>query len=577
MSGSEFLAENADVAMEDAATTATEEELQVRIANKIKSDLRKPRVGSFMDKFSKLTYEPVISDELQELKNAEAHPIDFGQTTGEGSQLFGCNVDRTSEFLGLQSVLKKFYIRDGYDALFNKILTCWQDEMESKVTLIGNAGTGKSWFQVYVLRELLRNRNGYKYIIRQVGTSVYIIDLEETIGYVWYFTEYASIILNQVKHAVYLYEPAQEKEQPPMGLDLPSLATLSPYNKRIAEYKKSYNHITLYFWPWTLSAMAAVANDSQLELKYEDLLVRYEKFGGIIRHVLKRNITGPSNELSEKLQNVSASVLQKVVLNIDRDESSGNVSGYILCYNNKHEDEDRFTRKVLEFTSPYVESKVQQIIDALPLKEKAKTVLDRLNKEVVDLSGKNLEAVGTELLSKGSHGTGYSWRSKEVGGQNNWSAFNLTRRNVVRLWNVFEYLHRPNEILVSTISNFPLGDIVFTPNDRAGPIDVVQFTWQPSHPFTIRALYDLRKRRLKVDHSVVVKLYIISPGMEDKYAGMSKTVFLKGSLEEPFQWSANTEPLQPGHLQEMWNNTQVHVIRPDQDWKIMLENYIRTL
>ena len=148
---------------------------------------------------------------------------------------------------------------------------------------------------------------------------------------------------------------------------------------------------------------------------------------------------------------------------------------------------------------------------------------------------------------------------------------------MVRLWNVFEYLHRPNQILVSTISNFPLGDIVFTPNDRAGPIDVVQFTWQPSHPFTIRALYDLRKRRLKVDHSVVVKLYIISPGMEDKYAGMSKTVFLKGSLEEPFQWSANTEPLQPGHLQEMWNNTQVHVIRPDQDWKIMLENYIRTL
>ena len=400
MSGSEWLAENAeDVAMADAATT-TKNDLEVGIANKIKGDLRVRQLGRFMDICSKFVYEPVISSELEELKYAEAHPIDFGQTTGEGSELFGCNVGRTSRFLGLKSVLKKFYIRDGYDALFDKILICWQDEMKSRVTLIGNSGTGKSWFQVYVLRELLRNRNGYKYIIRQVGTSIYVIDLEETIGYVWDFAFDASIILNEVQHAVYLYEPAQEREQPPMDLFIPSLATLSPYNKRIAEYKKAYNHTKLYFWPWTLSAMAAVANDSQLQLTNIDLLERYEKFGGIIRHVLARDITEPSSELSAKLDNVSASVLRKVALNIDLDWDESD--GYILCYNNKQEDEFRFTKKVLEFTSPYVRSKVQPIIDTehkgkvkivLDLlngqvhKEKAKIVWDLLTGQVVDLLG----------------------------------------------------------------------------------------------------------------------------------------------------------------------------------------------
>merc|ERR1719343_1739927 len=181
------------------------------------------------------------------------------------------------------------------------------------------------------------------------------------------------------------------------------------------------------------------------------------------------------------------------------------------------------------------------------------------------------------MLSKGSHGTVYKWQSKVVGGQGVWSNFRTTKKTVVRLFSLSELLQKQDQILVSTNTNFPLGDIIFTPKNLAGPIDVVQFTWQPSHPFTIRAMYDLRVNRLKVGHNVCVKLYIISPGKEDGYAGMSKIDFLKGSLSETFKWSPTTAALQPDVLQAMWNCTQVHVIRPLQDWKILLENYITTL
>jgi hypothetical protein len=97
---------------------------------------------------------------------------------------------------------------------------------------------------------------------------------------------------------------------------------------------------------------------------------------------------------------VPLEVLQSKAINIDRVQQGGNVSGYILCYNNQHE-ESRFTERALEYTSVFVESKVQQILDAIPLKEKAQTVLKRLNNEAVDLSGKSLEAVGTHFLSRG--------------------------------------------------------------------------------------------------------------------------------------------------------------------------------
>ena len=558
-------------------TDANTEAAELVIANKVKADLRMPEFSAWVDKDTEFRYDPLLSSQLNALKISEAQQIDFNQIGGEGSQLYGCDVGEIDAFVGLSSVVKKFYIRDGYDSLFQKIKTCWQDNETKRVTLMGNPGTGKSWYQVYVLRELLRNRSGYKYIIRQVGKLIYIIDLEQSSGYQWRFRYGVAveIILDQVKNAVYLYEPAQEKDQPPMGLlKLPSLATLSPCSIRIAEYKKT-NYTELYFWPWSFSAMNAMAQDS--ERNTEDLFERYLKFGGVVRHVLAKDVTKATSELTERLANVSVHVLQSKALNIDRKDSGDNISGYILCYNNKQEDGSRFTRKVLEFTSAEVESRVQQIVDDLPLKDKATTVLARLNDQVVDLSGQNLEAIGTELLSKGTHGTEYKWQSKVVGGQGNWSTFNTTKRDVVRLWEVYELLQRQGQILVSTNTNFPLGDIVFTPKVLTGPIDVVQFTWQDSHPFTIRALYDRRVNRLKVDHEVCVKVYIISPGKENDYARMKKIDFLKGSLSEPFKWSRTSGTVQPDVLLTMWNSTQLHVIRPVKDWKCLLGNYIKTL
>lgn len=172
MSGS--APQNADVVMTDATLEA-----EVSIANKVKADLRMSDFSVWVDRDTEFRYDALLSSQLNALKHADALPIDFDQIVGEGSQLYGCNVGETDAFVGRSSVLKKFYIRDGYDALFEKIKTCWRDNETKRVTLIGNPGTGKSWFQVYVLRELLRNRDGYKYIIRQVGVLIYIIDLEQ--------------------------------------------------------------------------------------------------------------------------------------------------------------------------------------------------------------------------------------------------------------------------------------------------------------------------------------------------------------------------------------------------------------
>ena len=88
---------------------------------------------------------------------------------------------------------------------------------------------------MYVLRELLRDRESYafQFIIRQVGTTLYVIDLEDCKGYIWAPGRFLTAkIVDRLQKTLYLYEPGGEYQQSPMHmLALPSLATLSPYNE----------------------------------------------------------------------------------------------------------------------------------------------------------------------------------------------------------------------------------------------------------------------------------------------------------------------------------------------------------
>ena len=221
-----------------------------------------------------------------------------------------------------------------------------------------------------------------------------------------------------------------------------------------------------------------------------------------------------------------------------------------------------------------VKSKVDDLINSYSLKDKLEIVLKRLNDELVDLSGKYLEAVGTDLLSRGSN---IKWLSKRVGANGSWSSFRTTKREVMRLWDVGERLRQPDKLLVSVNTNFPLADIVFSQPSQDETHNVIQFTWQESHPFTVRALYELRVRRLQIADTVAVNVYVVSPEREEQYATMQEDAFLTGSLNVPFRWSKNGATKPPAELVTMWNNTHIYVLKPELAWKAMMEQVLREL
>ena len=337
-------------------------------------------------------------------------------------------------------------------------------------------------------------------------------------------------LLTFLARSLYFFEPGTEKELAPTMVGLPSLSTLSPYEKRISEYRK-FGTVLLYFWPWSFTEMCAMVEHSGLDITPDDLYDRYLLYGRIVRHIVAPPVMQQQikEDLVARLQNLDLSKLQKKGANVDRDAMGNNVSGFILCYDGKRVALERksqegkgifFNDRVLRYTSAFVEQRVEEVLDRKPMEEKMMVVLDRLNDRIIDLSGKNLEAVTTEFLSKAI----VKWQIKRAG-VGGWSDFTTKKRTVTKDYSIVGQLTKADQLLVPTNTSFPVADMVFS-NWGNDPALVFQCTWQPSHPFTVRALYELRVKHLRVPASKAMYIIMVAPDQEEKYATKPEADYL---------------------------------------------------
>jgi hypothetical protein len=260
--------------------------------------------------------------------------------------------------------------------------------------LLGNAGTGKSWFQVYALKQLMscdKAKRDYDIVIRQVASTFYIIDLEEAKVYLWEIqSEKLKVLSETMKRTLYFFDPGKDAVRPPLDVELPSLSTLSPYIARTNEYGKD-DCKTVYFWPWSSGELRGLIEDSKLQIDEDTFSDRYYKFGGVLRHVLGQD-ENAEHKLTDRLNFVNFDILNSAALNMDRDSTGNNVSGFLICYDNRSiADVDRFAKRNLEYTSAYVEEKVQIEIESHAVRDIMQNVLNQLSKQMVDIAGKNLE------------------------------------------------------------------------------------------------------------------------------------------------------------------------------------------
>lgn len=547
------------------ATRSPEDKILTKIKSLLKTDYEVD--GS-------LQILPVETGELQSLRDAQAQSVIVPHSVGSAVPIVSrYNVKLGSEgvFLDLSCEPSLFYARSGYQELYHCISEAWKGR-KYRAALIGNAGTGKSWFQIYALKQLMDdNERRYDVVIRQVGAEFYVVDLSAAEVYLWKTTPgNVKVLSEMLRKTLYFFEPGGDKFSPPLEVFLPSLVTVSPFEGRIAEYSKRFM-TPLYFWPWAVGEMWAIVCDAKIALDFDIFFERYKQFGGILRNVLGEDVRA-GEKLIARLENISLDILTSVALNVDREEKGNNVSGYLVCYDNRLvTGASRFSTKNLEYTSVLVEEEVAKRLHTKPTKEKMLNVLKRIDGEMLDLSGKNLEEVAMELLSKGA---AFTWCSCEVGTANpSWRPFSMTKRIIRRIFSIESNFMQPNLILAPTNLRFPAIDFICSWSDSNLPVLSFQCTWQDRHPFTVRALYDLRRQHLKIGDDKNLEIYFVTPGKESAYVLKQKDDFLDGSVDVDLRFSkAVTVPA--AQLRAMWDSTTILVVSPSQSWKNSIEKWL---
>ena len=153
-----------------------------------------------------------------------------------------------------------------------------------------------------------------------------------------------------------------------------------------------------------------------------------------------------------------------------------------------------------------------------------------------------------------------------------WTAFQTKKRKVTREYNISGLLTKADELLVPTNTSFPVADMLFS-GWNENNVCVFQCTWQPTHPFTVRGLYDLRVNHLLIDATKKLVVIMIVPGQEQTYGEKPEDSFLEGSINEPFLYRKN-ETVPVATLQAMWSNTEVHILRPVVDWQTLIGDWL---
>ena len=363
----------------------------------------------------------------------------------------------------------------------------------------------------------------------------------------------------------------------PEPVQLSSLTTLSPFEERIHEFKK--NRFTKFFFPgWSLEHFLVAANaDPNIRLGVEEVAKRFFRLGGIIRHVFALTTEEYEEEQKRRIHNADLTILHATTTGIDSDPKApgNNVSGYLLSYCNIDTiGPNRFKGADLDFTSDYVRGQIRERMRDYSIQERIQLVVDHLDGKQTDRGGLHLQETVSYLLSKGSS---VAWKFKHVpdgasirDGQ--WFSLSTQKRELVKSYTISEQLGARSKVLVSTNPNFPLADIVFSHPPPAAMIQLFQVTWAASHPFTVRALYTLRENYLKIQDTVRIQVFFVAPGKEDSYVAYSKQSFLKGSVYKDLQYTEHNT-ISSARLQQMWQNTEICVLKPALPWIDTLRPY----
>jgi hypothetical protein len=526
---------------------------------------------------------PHLSEDLKYIKNWAPQSTGNNTSCGLATYLLDREQD---EILADQCSLLGHAMRDSrllfernfYDQLYTKITTLWNNS--TRIILTGNSGTGKSLFQIYLLRRLLNEEKPYKYqfVVHQFEKTFLLYHFETCRAWSIGGDEfYVKKLLNSIKGSLYFFEPGSgDINSPPLGTTSRAISFLSPRPRRIKAYKKQNKALSLYMPVWTYDELHYIVLEENIEAKF--FAHAYNKFGGIIRHTLETNpylIDEYDADLLDRCKNAPLDVLRSVNTGIDDEESitgdKRDLSGFLLSFTDIPETgPSAFKKYSLTWTSEYasrmvaIELGVASVQDAV--RALIKTLYEDCRGGLGDYLGKDLEISAVHFLALGYRKL--PWQYIPVGGdpskgkfKRNARPLKLDKRKVMSKYTEPNITH----LCYPTSPTFGLVDCFTMEN---GTYHAFQITWQASHPFKLSSLWRFRKL-LQLGTNDTLNLYFVTPERDTTrtYINRFKEDYLeKGQdLDADILDVKGNLVLAKAGVKEMWQNTHIYSAFPA-DW-----------
>mmetsp|Transcript_35262 Transcript_35262/g.85347 ORF Transcript_35262/g.85347 Transcript_35262/m.85347 type:complete len:628 (-) Transcript_35262:248-2131(-) len=554
----------------------------------------------------------VLSTELETLKNLEGKEMTLADTEDlediqdvpAGMKVYSLAPLEGSlreDFLDLDKRKSGFYVeRSVFSSLYDAIMEIWNNELDAgkgkviprhRVILTGNAGIGKSWFQVYVLRRLLSQQQEeeqasgtasgtlFDFVVRQVGSTFELIDLQSCSGYKILnnnvlASELKDLLTSHGK-ILYMFEPMNDSTTPPFYGTLAALSSLSPNPRRIKEYVKQGTR-TRYMPVWTFDEMKYLASFERIPMQL--LQANFRRFGGIVRHCLETDvpeIERLEGEVKKRCKRITLETLSAFYENINEDPNGGtedNISGFVASYADiPTEGENSFQDKTLVMTSEFVRELIRERLNLKETNDYLSALLEHLKRRRRDITGMALENSVVHLLAAGKQTV--KWEYVPVGtagGPQDKKVLDLNKRDINRNEKEFDSLklHYPNDKSFPLIDSFAIIE---------GKYWAFQTTWQKSHAFKLRTLYETRQK-LGLVHDAELRILFVNPDHFPTYVGRAKNQYLvKGEqTDRPLLKNACETLLDAQAVANMWENTHIYVARPeDGKWNEAVETLIQ--
>jgi hypothetical protein len=543
-----------------------------------------------------------VQDQLQHIRSMQPLPSDRGSS---GLTMYSMYCDDPDQeqttddcsFVGHRMRASKlFYERKFFDQLYNQTLNLW--ETPTSIILQGNAGIGKSFFLIYLLRRLMNEcPQKYPFVLLQFGSAFSLYHFETCKGWkVIGDDDDMKRLVNSIKRSLYVFEPdTGVSDRSPMATSCRTISFLSPRKRRIKDYEKINQDCLRYLYMpvWTQDELLSVAETESIDTAtVED---NYNKFGGIIRHTLetkKQVLEKLELKLEARCKEVKASDLRSNTTGIDEDDDrtllgkGSDLSGFVACYTDIEETGDSaFLSYSLGMTSAHANCKVLINLGLSSIQDAIRGLTKNIQLRQGgsgDYLGKDLELSVVHFLSLGYDNLPWQYVPVRVDSEkaptnrkSKKASTTSKADNALTISKAKPLKLRPRVIMPS-LSDSDKTHLCYPTSSTFGLVDcftfqnkvcyAFQMTWQETHAFKLSTLWKFRKTA-GIGTNGTLNLYFVSPFHAEMYKKRFKEAYLgKGeSLTADILDRNGNVALTNEQVQEMWNNTHICVAFPQGD------------